>query len=172
MPLEIDNPFWQFSLRVYAAPGVSGECLELQDKLGADINVMLYAVWLGAVRGITLRESDFARMEEVAAIWASNVVLPLRKVRQGLKAMPEIADPQVQALRKRVADTELFSEQIEQAMFFQLTGKIGKPGSAANAAAHQNILSVLARYGADMNAFPLSNLIAAANAARDQGAHS
>ncbi len=165
MPLEIDNPFWQFSLRVYGAPGVSEECLELQDKLGIDVNVMLYAVWLGAARGVTLREGDLARIEDVIAIWSANVVQPLRKVRRAMKAMPDIADPQLQALRKRVAETELFSEQIEQALLFQLTEGFSRP-DAADTATRMNILTVLARHDADNTAFPLPNLIAASDAAR------
>ena len=165
MPLEIDNPFWQFSLRVYGAPGVSEECLELQDKLGIDVNVMLYAVWLGAARGVTLREGDLARIEDVIAIWSANVVQPLRKVRRAMKAIPDIADPQLQALRKRVAETELFSEQIEQALLFQLTEGFSRP-DAADTATRMNILTVLARHHADNTAFPLPNLIAASDAAR------
>ncbi len=165
MPLEIDNPFWQFSLRVYGAPGVSEECLELQDKLGIDVNVMLYAVWLGAARGVTLREGDLARIEDVIAIWSANVVQPLRKVRRAMKAMPDIADPQLQALRKRVAETELFSEQIEQALLFQLTEGFSRP-DAADTATRMIILTVLARHHADNTAFPLPNLIAASDAAR------
>lgn len=166
MPLEIDNPFWSFSLRVYGAPGVSEECLELQDKLGTDVNVLLYAVWLGAVRGITLRRGDLARIVEVVAIWSANVVHPLRNVRRAMKTIPEIVDPQLQTLRKQVADTELFSEQIEQALLFQLTESFRHPEGAANAAAQMNISTVLAWYDADNTAFPLRNLIAASNAVR------
>lgn len=165
MPLEIDNPFWRFSLRVYGAPGVSGECLELQDKLGADVNVILYAAWLGAVRGIVLREDDLARIEEAVEIWSANVVQPLRKVRRGIAAMPEAADPQLQVLRKKVADTELFSEQIEQALLFQLTESFGKSAGDARSAAQRNMLTVLARYNGDDAAFPLRKLIAASHAA-------
>ena len=166
MPLELDNPFWQFSLRVYGAPGVSEECLELQDKLGIDVNVMLYAVWLGAVRGIALRADDLARIEDGVASWSADVVRPLRKVRRAMKAMPDIADPQLQALRKRVADTELFSEQIEQALLFQLSESFRRPENAAGTATQMNILTVLARHDAGNTAFPLANLIAASDAAR------
>ena len=39
---------WDFSLRVYRAPGVSDWCLALQDGHGADVNILLWAAWLGA----------------------------------------------------------------------------------------------------------------------------
>jgi uncharacterized protein (TIGR02444 family) len=164
-PLEIDNPFWQFSLRVYGEPGVAEECLAVQDKLGADINVVLYAVWLGARRGIVLEQGDLARIDEVVAAWSANVVQSLREVRRDMKTMPEAADLQVQALRKRVADSELFSEQIEQALLFQLATSIGRAAAASDATARGNVLSVLARHGADATAFPLQKLLAAAGAA-------
>jgi uncharacterized protein (TIGR02444 family) len=166
IPLEIDNPFWQFSLRVYGTPGVADECLDVQDKLDVDVNVVLYAAWLGAIRGIILQGSGLSRIEEAVSVWSTVVVRPLREVRRGLKAMPEAADLQVQALRKRVADTELYSEQIEQALLFRLADIIGRPGVGSDMALRANILSVLAWHGADCTAFPLLKLLAASNAAR------
>lgn len=166
MPLETDNPFWQFSLRVYGAPDVAEECLEVQDKLGADVNVVLYAIWLGAVCGRILDDGDLARIEDVVATWSTNVVQPLRNVRREIKTVHEASDSQMQELRKRVADTELFSEQIEQALLFRLTESIGRPGGASDAAAQENVSSVLARHGADVTTFPLSKLLAASTAAR------
>jgi uncharacterized protein (TIGR02444 family) len=162
-PLEIDNAFWRFSLRVYGAPGVAAECLELQDKLGLDVNVVLFATWLGAERGKMLERSDLDRIEQAVVAWSGEVVRPLRSVRQMLKAMPEIADPQVQALRKRVADTELFSEQIEQAFLYRLTGEIGHPASSAEAAVGANIELLFERRGIRPDACPLHKLRAACN---------
>lgn len=48
--LQRENEFWQFSLAVYAAPGVEAECLALQEALGIDVNLLLFFVWLGASR--------------------------------------------------------------------------------------------------------------------------
>lgn len=160
-PLEIDNPFWQFSLRVYGAPGVAAECLDLQDKRGLDINVVLFAAWLGAERGVQLDASDINRIGQAVANWSDSVVRPLRAVRQGLKLMPEIAWSEVQALRKRVADTELFSEQIEQAQLYRLATDFGRPSSQPADAARRNVAAVLATCAADETAFPLKNLLAA-----------
>jgi uncharacterized protein (TIGR02444 family) len=166
IPLEIDNPFWQFSLRVYGTPGVAEECLDVQDKLGIDVNVLLYAAWLGAIRGVTLQEADLLRIEEAVSPWSANVVQPLRAVRRGMKTMPETADLQVQVLRKRVADAELFSEQVEQALLFRLAESIGRSGEISDQTARGNVVSVLVRHGADDAAFPLRNLLAASGAAR------
>src|SRR5690606_19845010 len=110
-----------FSLRVYSAPGVQQECLEGQDKLGLDVNVLLFAVWLGAKRGVVLATADFLRIHAAAAEWSNEVVQPLRSVRDVLKESPRIADGNVQKLCKRVTEVELFAEQIEQALLYRLT---------------------------------------------------
>ena len=157
-PLEIDNAFWRFSLRVYGVPGVAAECLELQDKLGLDVNVVLFAAWLGAERGKVLDPSDLDCIEQALAGWSGDVVRPLRSVRQTLKTLPEIAEPEVQALRKRIAETELFCEQIEQAFLFRLAGEIGHPASSSAGAARMNIELLLDRRGIKLDAFPLPKL--------------
>lgn len=166
-PLEIDNPFWRFSLRVYAAPGVAQECLEAQDTFGVDVNRLLYAVWLGATRGLVLDNVALRRIDEAVAAWSADVVQPLRSVRRGLKQNPWIADPEVQALRKRAADTELFAEQIEQALLYGLADAVGKASAESDAAAaRKNVAAVLTSHGAEAGAFALPRLLAAVEADR------
>ncbi len=162
IPLELDNPFWQFSLRVYGTPGVAEECLEAQDETGADVNVLLYAAWLGATRGIVLEEADLLLIQAAISAWSDSVVKPLRGVRRAIKAMPDAAHPQIQSLRKQVAATELLSEQIEQAFLFRMADGVGRPGSAS---ARGNVYAALARYGAGASAFPLRKFLAASDAA-------
>jgi uncharacterized protein (TIGR02444 family) len=48
--LECDNPFWNFSLAVYAAPDVAAECLALQSALNIDANSLLFCAWLGRAK--------------------------------------------------------------------------------------------------------------------------
>jgi uncharacterized protein (TIGR02444 family) len=161
-PLELDNPFWQFSLRVYSAPGVSAECLELQEKLELDVNVVLFAAWLGAAQGIVLEAADLDRINEAVATWSADVVRPLRAVRQRLKLAPEMAHDDVRTLRKRVADTELFAEQIEQALLYRHAASLRKSQQGAgNVAVRANMTAVLRARGKDLDAFPLSKLVAA-----------
>lgn len=40
------NPFWNFSLDHYKQEGVQAACLHLQDSFGADVNLVLYCLWL------------------------------------------------------------------------------------------------------------------------------
>ena len=42
-----DNAFWRFSLRTYRAPGVEAACLALQERCGADVNLLLFCGWVG-----------------------------------------------------------------------------------------------------------------------------
>jgi hypothetical protein len=51
----IDNPFWDFSLALYAKEGVADACLLLQDKLGYDVNLLLLDIELECERA----EQDF-----------------------------------------------------------------------------------------------------------------
>ena len=164
--LEADNPFWQFSLQVYGTPGVAEECLEVQDRLGIDVNVVLYVAWLGAKRGVVLQRAEIDCIDEAIKAWSADVVQPLRAVRRRLKLMPEAGDHEVQALRKRVAKTELFSEQLEQALLYRLADDIGRSTAGSVATAAQNVSAVLGTRGADAGAFPLHKLLAAAGAAR------
>ncbi|MGN6460802.1 MAG: TIGR02444 family protein [Pseudolabrys sp.] len=159
-PLELDNPFWRFSLTVYAAPGVAPECLALQDQLGLDVNVILFAAWLG-LRGTSIKQGDLARIADVIAPWSSDVVKPLRQVRQHLKPLSD-SDAAVQNLRKRIADAELFSEQIEQAQLYAIAGSLGVAISTPGAATAQaNVAVILSAAGSTDASFPLTELWAA-----------
>lgn len=163
-PLDIDNPFWRFSLRVYGTPGVAEECLEVQDAAGVDVNVMLYAAWLGVTHGVALEDADVQRIDAAVVAWSAGVVQPLRSVRRGLKQRPDIADVEVQALRQRVASVELLSEQIEQAMLYGLADQIGRRIAKPEAALRDNVAAVLASRGVQPGAFPVLKLLAAAAA--------
>jgi uncharacterized protein (TIGR02444 family) len=114
----LDNPFWQYSLRVYAAPGVENECLELQRALSIDVNVLLFCTWIGAARNVTLEVADIGSIDGVVRTWHETVVRPLRAVRQNLKTLREMAHDEVQALRREIATSELRAEQFEQALLF------------------------------------------------------
>ncbi|HWV51063.1 TIGR02444 family protein [Pseudorhodoplanes sp.] len=164
-PLQIDNPFWRFSLQVYGTAGVADECISVQDKLGIDVNVLLFAAWLGAARGVVIRDADIQRISAAVATWSADVVQPLRVVRRGLKQNMEIADVAVQALRKQVAGAELFAEQVEQAMLFRMADDLGEKGAGSDHAARANLSVVLASSGAGVDPFPLPKLVAAVSLA-------
>lgn len=132
--LTFDNPFWKFSLSVYAVPAVSAECLDLQRRFDIDVNLLLFCAWAGSAHKIVLSEENFGAIEASVTVWHDSVVRPLRAARQNLKALPAMADPAVAALRKDIANNELRAEEIEQAMLFALAEPLAGTGATASAA--------------------------------------
>ena len=132
--LTRDNPFWHFSLAIYARPDVAAECLALQDALDLDVNALLFCAWLGSAYGIVLSDNDMSAIDAQTATWRDVVVQPLRTIRQGIKPMPAMAEDAVKELRGDIARIELRAEQIEQAMLFDLTETFVAAAGARSAA--------------------------------------
>ncbi len=110
------SALWDYAVALYASPGVAAACLALQDRRGADVNLLLLACWLGA----TGREPDAGRIAEVlerAAAWQEGLVRPLREARRRLKAVIPALDeplrPPLAATRAGLAAVELDLERGE-----------------------------------------------------------
>ena len=94
----LPHPFWNFSLELYAGEGVAEACLDLQDRRGCDVNVLLFCCWLGASGRPTLTAERLRAILKVSDVWQSEIVRPLRQVRRLLKdkpwleALPETVD--------------------------------------------------------------------------------
>ncbi|MBR0642535.1 TIGR02444 family protein [Plastoroseomonas hellenica] len=116
-PLDPENPFWRFSCAVYAAPGVAMACLGLQDTREADVNLLLLAAWLGAVRGTQLEATDIAALP--GAAWQAEVIRPLRGLRRRVTETSDIGDPTLAAFHRQLLDCELAAERIRQAELFR-----------------------------------------------------
>ena len=112
----LPHPFWNFSLEIYAGEGVAEACLDLQDRRGCDVNILLFCCWLGASGRPTLTAERLRTILQASDTWQARIVRPLREVRRQLKdqpwsaALPETVD----AVRRRVADAELAAEHAEQ----------------------------------------------------------
>lgn len=106
--------FWDFSLAVYSKPGVPDACLELQDKHNADVNVVLFMLWV-ADRGRRLSGEDVGTVISLTADWQRDVVRPLRLARRFLKApAAEWERHETAALRARIKANELEAERLQQ----------------------------------------------------------
>src|SRR3954468_4289017 len=112
----LPHPFWNFSLELYAGEGVAEACLDLQERRGCDVNVLLFCCWLGASGRPTLTADRLRTILKVSDVWQAEIVRPLRQVRQLLKDKPwtETLPETVEAARRRVADAELAAEHAEQ----------------------------------------------------------
>lgn len=105
--VEAFEDFWNFSLRLYARPGVAPACLELQDRHGKDVIIALYCCWLGASGRGRLDAAGLAAAEATARPWRGAVVEPLRRTRHALKGVAG-----AEALYGRMKQIELDAERI------------------------------------------------------------
>ena len=112
-----ESEFWNWSIKTYAAPGVSQACLLLQDRHAVDVNVVLYAVWVAESHGVELSDADIDSAVRRVVDWHALVVGGLRRIRSELKENPHGAPPHLAAsLRERVKALELDAEHLEQLM--------------------------------------------------------
>jgi uncharacterized protein (TIGR02444 family) len=116
---------WDWSLAVYARPGVADACLTLQDAHGQNVPLLLWAVWAEARDPALL-----ARGAEATRAWDAVAVRPLREIRRTLKTpQPPVADAAREALREDVKDAELRAERV----LLETLAGLGRRGGGAPA---------------------------------------
>jgi uncharacterized protein (TIGR02444 family) len=148
----MSSPLWTFSLAVYGADGVERECLNLQDRFGLDVNLILFCAFAGAVRGVALTADDIAAARGQVGAWHETIVKSLRVARRKLKTVAlEGADNARAAaqLRAQVKAAELESEHIEQSTLEHWADAhfTGRPRGDARDAMAANLAGLLAAYG-------------------------
>ena len=132
-----DHPFWNYSLRLYAQPGVSDACLRLQDEHGLDVNLVLFCIWSGLAGPGQLTPEELNAAVARGRQWQSDVVEPIRKIRRRLKQDPLGASAElVQYFRPRAQALELDGEHVEQLILASLVplerGKQGRDTAEHN----------------------------------------
>ena len=106
----MSKSLWDFSADLYARPGVADCCLQLQDEWGADVCLLLTALWLEK-RGVAATAERIAQLERLAAPWQTAVNTPLRQLRRAWKAAAA-HDAELAELRRQLASLELQAERI------------------------------------------------------------
>jgi uncharacterized protein (TIGR02444 family) len=114
-----DEAFWRFSLAFYERPGVPDALIALQDRDGFDVNLVLFALWLGISGRGALGGDALAAAEQVAGTLRSEIVEPLRRLRRKLRHHP---DGDVQRLREGVKELEIAGEKLVQERLARLAG--------------------------------------------------
>lgn len=128
------SAFWDFSLRFYGQPGVPQICLALQDEGNADVNVLLYLLYL-ASQGRVLDDDAVTRLDGAVAAWRDEVVRPLRTARRHLKHPANAFDGEASAgLRNEIKRSELAAERIQQFTLERLFPAAVTGSAAASAA--------------------------------------
>jgi uncharacterized protein (TIGR02444 family) len=121
------NPLWEFATWAYKRDGVEKACLALQNRLKADVNIILFCIWLsyrGA--GTSNLATYLGTALKISRDWQRNLVEPLRAVRQNFKDVIETtafadADRQAaEALRERIKQAELDLEHMQTLALYGL----------------------------------------------------
>jgi uncharacterized protein (TIGR02444 family) len=144
-----ETPFWRFSLKFYRQGGVSEACIELQDRFGVDVNLLLFLIWL-ASDDRQLSAEEVRMLDDNVRDWRNLTIVPIRDVRRRLKGAETLVDPGVQeAFRNKVKTIELEAEQLQQeALYtFAKSGPLGTEATPpvaalANIAAYESVLGV------------------------------
>ena len=112
--LQLDNPFWQFSLQQWKNSKLQEQLLNLQNEQDYRINLLLLAMWLSFEhKDIRPHLNDLI---SESSEWHEQIVSPIRKVRQ---AMPQNLPQQSLSLKTQLQASELQAEQIEQAILYK-----------------------------------------------------
>ena len=139
------SALWDYAVALYATPGVAECCLSLQDRRGVDVNLLLFACWLGAI-GRDPGPERLALVRRRAESWQEGLVRPLREARRRLKVeLSTAAEPlraPLTAARAGLAAAELALErgellQIETSAASPVAGVTGYgPAHAARMLRH------------------------------------
>jgi uncharacterized protein (TIGR02444 family) len=131
------SPFWRFSVKFYAVPGVAQACIDLQDQARVDVNILFFLLW-NATQNRALNATEVAEVERVIGSWRDMAVVPIRNVRRALKSPPPVMTPDAaEGFRTRIKAVELEAERLQQEALYDLaqSGHLGEPaGSPVEAA--------------------------------------
>lgn len=121
------NPLWDFVTWAYRREGVENACLALQNRLNADVNIILFCIWLsfrGA--GNANLATYLGTALKISRDWQRTLVEPIRTTRQNLKDAVETdmfapAERQTaEALRQRIKQCELDLEHLQTLALYSL----------------------------------------------------
>ena len=116
-----EHPFWDFSLKLYREKAVAPACLALQNDYAADVNILLYCCWLGVAGAGRLSEADMRRVVAAVDAWQSDMIRPLRRLRQRLKqGFEPVPEDTCQRLRQAIQLLEIDAEHVEQLLLAEL----------------------------------------------------
>jgi uncharacterized protein (TIGR02444 family) len=103
----------EYALAFYAGENVAETLVSLQDRFGADVNIMLYAAWLGKAKTAPASERTIRTADATVAEWRQSVIVPLRNVRRALKAIRRGSWEPDEAIRESVKQIEIKAELAE-----------------------------------------------------------
>jgi uncharacterized protein (TIGR02444 family) len=116
-PSELGAELWTFALSFYRREEVSKACLVLQERIGADVDVVLFGLFALLRKRVSLAAGEIRTIDALANDWRSEIVRPLRQLRTRLKSGPSPApSASTDELRNRIKSIEIEAERIELGM--------------------------------------------------------
>ncbi|HVZ44104.1 MAG TPA: TIGR02444 family protein [Ramlibacter sp.] len=137
---------WDFAVWLYSQPGVAATSLDLQERHRVDVNLLMFAAWVGGALGARLTAADVVRAQEVSAIWQQQWVVPIRALRRQLKAAPtKSADPGFADILESMKALELQAERLEIEQLQSVAAQIMRQGSdpAGASPVTDNLLAIM-----------------------------
>ncbi|CEK09532.1 TIGR02444 family protein [Legionella hackeliae] len=113
--LSLDNPFWQFSLKVYQQTSVKECCLLLQNSQGANVNLLLFCCWLSFFVD-PISHEEFKQACDSIGVWHQQITTTLRQARQHAKTFSN--NVWVRSFYNQLLTQEINSEAYQQDMLY------------------------------------------------------
>ena len=113
-------------MEIRPRPEVPPAALRLQDRDGLDVNLVLWAIWLGQTGAAPLDERFAAAAVAQVMPWRDMVVRGLRGIRQAMKPdVPGAPAGDANELREKIKKLELEGERIQHLIL----GALARPGA-------------------------------------------
>ena len=102
---------WDWAVAAYARPGVEPALLDLQDRYGQCVPLLLVSAWANDV-GRAFDAESLEAAADTARAYDGTITGPLRAIRRSLKApVPDLDEPARLAIREQVKALELDAER-------------------------------------------------------------
>jgi uncharacterized protein (TIGR02444 family) len=116
--------FWEFSLDLYAQPGVADALLSMQNSHGADVNLLLYCAWHAASGRGALSPERIAMLDARVDPWRTAIIGELRDLRDRIRNDAALTLlPGSRQARAKVLEAELACEKVAQQLLESLAEK-------------------------------------------------
>jgi len=171
---------WDFAVSLYGQDGVEEACLALQNRLGADVNMMIFCVWLAACGNGSANLAQFLGSAlKLSRDWRHALVEPLRSCRQSLKEFAASAqdahldNAALLNLRDHVKTCELEAERLQILALANLVEMgvseiVPSRDCAARQEAHSNLDVYFTATGVKLDPLGQADVQRILNAAFDQ----
>ncbi len=143
------NPFWQFSLAVYNDVEIRQACHAFQDINSANVNLILFAYWLGyAVEDIS--HDEFTHACNCVALWNKEITKPLRKIRILLKDISN--NDWIKRYYSHILTDEIISESYQQELLYnQIKHRIKERATQNNTLSYQYLSWLFNNMGQELH---------------------